>query len=75
MLSKIYLGPAPQLKTKMINLNKILMPGMIKDFVILWNAPIDNPAIKSIKEESRKTGFEKDFTSFIFGNMILGRKS
>lgn len=51
------------------------MPGMIKDFVILWNAPIDHPAIKSIKEESRRTGFEKDFTRFIFGNMILGRKS
>lgn len=48
---------------------------MLKDFIILWNAPIDSPTIKSIKEESAKTGLTGDFASYIFGNMILGRKS
>ncbi|OGE19623.1 hypothetical protein A3J19_01005 [Candidatus Daviesbacteria bacterium RIFCSPLOWO2_02_FULL_41_8] len=59
----------------MINFKKLLMRGIIKDFVVLWTAPIDTPAIKSIKEESAKSGVSGDFASYIFENMILGKKS
>ncbi|GEM_PF-6273797 len=57
-----------------MKIKEFLKKTLLNDFVILWNSPIDQPAIKSIKEESAKVGFEKDFTSYIFGNIILGRK-
>ncbi|EKD85235.1 MAG: hypothetical protein ACD_38C00064G0004 [uncultured bacterium] len=58
-----------------MKIKKFLMNTILKDFVILWSSPIDEPAIKSIKEESAKVGFEKDFLSYVFGNIILGEKS
>lgn len=51
------------------------MINILKDFIILWKAPIDSPAIKSIKEESAKVGQEKRFIEYVFGNIILGQKS
>ena len=51
------------------------MKTILKDFVVLWAAPIDAPAIKSIKEESIKVGSNKNFEGYVFGNIILGRKS
>ncbi|MDD5415859.1 MAG: hypothetical protein PHE48_02525 [Candidatus Daviesbacteria bacterium] len=51
------------------------MKTFLWDFVILWDAPTDAPAIKSIKEESYKINSRESFLDYIFGNLVISRKS
>lgn len=47
----------------------------ISDFVLLMTAPVDNPAMKSVREESEKIDKKSDFAEYVFGNIILGQKN
>lgn len=59
----------------MINIKKLLKNSLINDYILLWTGPTDDPVIKSVSDESARTSIEKDFTGYILGNMILGKKS
>ena len=51
------------------------MKTVLRDFIILLTAPTETPAFKSIKEESARATSKANFEDYIFGNIIVGRKS
>lgn len=58
----------------MINIKKLLLRGIIKDYALLLTAPMDSPKDKSIKE-SVKADFQKNFNGYMFKNIVLNQKS
>lgn len=58
----------------MINIKKLLLRGIIKDYALLLTAPMDSPKDKPI-EESVKADFQKNFNGYMFKNIVLNQKS